>query len=578
MTRTVTFILLGILLAAPQAFPREITLEECLKRALDENSGLKASMEESKAAHEESAIAFKNFLPSLRLLGNYTIVDKSPRLVINRDAFGAGMPGADTELTLGEKNFYSLTLNLQQPLFTGGKLIGTYRKANAQEHERSLLRDRSTRELIYEVKKAFYSSLAEQRTREAMAQFLQAKKERLRVLKELHREGYSSKDDVLQQEADVMFTELELLKSSNRGTSFQNRLVNLAHLDNTSDLRLIADPENSTLTVPLEDLRSATLAHREDLLASQKRIAMASADISIARGGFFPQASLTGSFQQQKETGVTHPQVWSLTATLDWSLFEWGKTVNDVRRANAKRQKEVFNHDELTRLATQETEETWRSVKELELAVSAHEKKAAAQEYRLGIHSRKYAEGQIKLADLLATEADFTKANSDYFAAVAQLATERAKLEYVSATDLSTWSVPLPLYRPAIDVTHRIMKPAPKNAIQQSLPATPNPVVSQTKQQVPPNTPANATNSSPPAMDTKGVYSIQVGAYSGPDGARNVAKSLSPKTGKRNVQIVKVGKFNKVRISGFPSKEEAEDFARILGLNDYLIIRTANGL
>ncbi len=578
MIRPVTLIALGILLTATTAFSREVTLEECLKRALDENSGLKAAGEDTRAAREESAMAFKSFLPTLRLLGDYTIVDKSPRLVIYRDAFGAGMPGADTELTLGEKNFYSLTLNLQQPLFTGGVLTGSYRKARAKEVERGLHRDRRKRELIFEVKKAFHTSLAEQHVHDATGKMLQAKKERLRVLRELHREGYTSRDDVLQQEADVLFTELELLKSGNRAASSRTRLAHLAHLDDNPDLHLAAASDNSTLTVTIEEIRAAALAHREDLQAGRQRISMASADVSIARSGFFPQASLTGSFQQQKETGIMHPQVWSLTATLDWSLFEWGKTVNEVRRAAARKQQELFNQDELTRLATQETEQAWRSVKEQELAVSAHESQTAANAYRLATHTRKYHEGQIKLADLLAAEAGFTKAHNDYLSAVAQLASERARLEYVAATELDSWTVPKQLYRPTLTTVARSVIQSPGETPPSGTAAPPSLVAPRTKPPVAPTQPDSAAEPNPSSTNAAETFAIQVGAYTVPDGAKKVTDALSRKTGTRTVHISKAGKFSKVRISGFASREEAEEFAQNLSLNEYLIVRTTNGL
>jgi outer membrane protein len=582
MSQTLVLMLLMLLAMPTPVFSREIRLDECVDLALRHNSGLKASAADTMATQEEAAMAFKDFLPSLHLLGNYTIVDKSPRLVIYRDAFGAGMPPTDTELTLGEKNFYSLMVSVTQPLFRGGILTNSYRKAQAQSEESTLRYDQQRSGLIFDVKKAFYSTLAEQLVARSTEQLLLAKKERLRVIRELHKEGYLHRDDVLRQETDILFTELELLRSKNREATARARLANLIHHDESTALLLAIDSVNGRLTATMQELRETALGNRKDLQAGQKRAAMAVADVAIARGGFYPQVALTGSFLQQRETGIARPQVWSLTATLDWSLFEWGKSVNDVRRATARKEQEQYRLDETTRQVAQEAELAWRTVMEEELAVAAHENQVKTTEYRLGREMKQFAEGQLKLADLLESEAEFSKAHNGYLAAVTTLASERARLEYVTATSLESSTIPQPLYQPDMTliakrlttvVQQRLGKASPRTTAAAAptgkASATPTPPVKhETPVIIPPAQPAV----------TGGHFAIQAASLTSLNNARELRDRLSRKTGGKKVTIITDGKFNKVRITGFNTKEEAELLAENLGITNYLVIRTANGL
>jgi hypothetical protein len=54
-------------------------------------------------------------------------------------------------------------------------------------------------------------------------------------------------------------------------------------------------------------------------------------------------------------------------------------------------------------------------------------------------------------------------------------------------------------------------------------------------------------------------------------------KNLSMKIPGKKVGIKTVGKFYKVRVAGFGSREEAEDAMKSAGIEDFLVLRKSDG-
>lgn len=579
MRRRIIITILFVLVACGQAFSQEVTLEQCIDQALTNNSALKSNEMGTVAAREESNMALKDFFPSLRLQGNYSVLDQSPRLIVNRNAFSQGVPSADAQLPLGDKDFYSAAINLRQPIFTGGILTGNYRKTREASEASRLEYEGRKKQLVYEVKKTFYEALNEKLHAEAMEKALHAKKERLRVLKELTAEGYAARDEVLRQETDVLFTELDLLKNRNRGETALDQLKKLIHRDESENLTLSGTAFNALLIPSLQQVREAALAHREELQSGRSRVRMADADVTVARGSFFPQASVTGSYLRQKETSITRPEAWMLTATVDWPIFEWGKTVNDVRRATARKQQEEYQLDDTSREIAIEAEQAWRVVKEDEKAVAAHESEVRTSEYCLERDLKKFAEGKAKIADLLTTEAEFIKAHNDYLSAVNSLDTSFARLEAATSTTLESWVVPQPLYRPDLEDYSRrsaqLIRQRKGRSTQHALAASPPAEVMQSaKAAVQPLPPPVAAKTTSPTAST---VTIQVGAYISRENAHETRREIQKKIGNKEIRIVSVGKLYKVRILGFTSAEEAEETMKKAGISEYLIMRKSKG-
>lgn len=593
--RRISFLMVCMLCcSAGRAFGLEATLQECVDLALANNSGLKSSKEDLAETREQVKISHSEFFPALKLKGGYSLFAQPERLIINQNVFGNNVPPQEIQISTGDYTSYNLNLVLTQPLYTGGGLTHTYRKSMHVSEETSRWVERRTRMLALDVQKAFHEALNARLYTKIVEKAAEAKRERLRVLQELETEGYSGKEEVLQQETDILFTELELFKGKNRKEIALSRLRNLIRYEGNEGPVLKGNSFNGTLAAPLDEVREAALNNREELKASRSRIAAAEEDISIAKSRFYPQASLEGKFTQQTETNIARPQVWTLTAQLEWSLFDWGRTTSEVRQKVARRQKAHYERDELENTVRLEAEQAWRSLKECEMAVAAHKKRVITEENRLHLTADRYAEGKLKLAEVIEIEAQFIKAYNEYLAAVNDLDAGLANLETAAAQSMEPWLRKEVIYEPDVDSIEKKIKGLSSAIKRQTVPedlphkrdiivTDAGPVTSSEKPAATTVKTMHAAAVASPAsafsarIASPARIAVQVGSFKVRRDAYRHMKYVSAKIRGRKIAIYPNGDYFKVRIAGFTSKEEAEGAMMTAGITDYIILRKTDG-
>jgi len=476
-------------------------------------------------------------------------------------------------------------LVLSQQLFTGGFLTHTYTRAGILSDATRLRFERQKREIINDVTKSYRQALNAQLSTLIVEKTTEAKKERLRVLRELETEGYVGKEEVLQQETDILFTELEWQKAKNRAEIALTRLKNLTQYKGKDSLHLKGNPVNATLTASLDDVEESAAHNREDLKASLAKVSAADEEVVIAKSGFYPQVSLEGQYIQQKDTNITRPQVWMIQAQVEWSLFEWGKTTSEVRLKVARRQRAQYEREELEKAVLLEAEHAWRSLKEREKTVAAHKKRVTTEEYRLNVTADRYAEGKLKLAEVIEMEAQFIKAYNEYLIAINDLDVDLANLEAATALPMEQWLRTEEIYKPGFDALEKKLKELPakkKEAKPEYIPVkTEKTGAGLGSSSAKPVDQTDKTNHAAAVNDSAIVppahIVVQVGSFKARKDAYRQMKDFSRKIRNRKIAIYPNGKFYKVRIAGFRSKDEAEDTMKNAGITNYVVLRKSNG-
>jgi len=301
--KLILFIALLFLVTAGRVQAVQLTLDECIEKALQGNSGLKIYETEVTAGEEEVKIARAALFPSVRVKALYSLIDEPERLLVERDAFTSGIPAQDVELTTGNRDFYNVSLIVEQPLFTGGRLEHSVGKSKTIEEEATIAVQRQRKLLRGKVRQAFYDLLNASLSSDFARKIADAKQERLRVIRERHREGYSAADEVARAEADVAYSELELRQALNREQLAASELRKLAYLPAAEKIEPLGKPVNYLLRQP-GGSAADDVAEQGRTEGAELRMQRADDDIAIARSDYYPQASLQGIYTQQKETNI----------------------------------------------------------------------------------------------------------------------------------------------------------------------------------------------------------------------------------------------------------------------------------
>lgn len=437
MKKIILTLAAGLLLLVINAWAVELTVQDCVTMALENNKNLKAFTMDVRSGQQEVKIAQTKFLPSWKMKANYNLKDKSDQFLYESSVFSPGIPPGDVGFSIENKDMYGLSLILEQPLFTGGNITHSYNKSKILNEQKQLKVDRQKKLLTFEVKKNFYTVIKEQGYREASEKILESQKGKLTILKERLKEGYIKKEDILQMETNIAFSEFDLAKSKNREDLARSRLKEIIYYEGDEKISLKAKPLKAIFPSSLPQVKESALLNREELKISLLNIKTAEEELKIVKSDFYPQISLQGSYTLQRETPITRPQVWEIGTQIDWPIFEWGRTRAQVLRVQAVRQKSIYQHEQLKKNIALEVEEIWRALKDKEGLIQAHEKKFKTTEYRLGLLKAQYSEGKAKLIDIAEMEAELKKSHADYLAAVSDLNIQRAYLEAATSSPLN---------------------------------------------------------------------------------------------------------------------------------------------
>lgn len=453
-------IVLLLVLSGVSSQGAELTLDDCVRMAKEHNGRLKSVRMDIRTADEDVRIADAKRLPALKFEGQYSLIDRPVDFTVRANSFGPGIPPQEVDLSTGDRDFYALGLYIEQPLYTGGNLTHSLMKSRISREGTRHDVERQEKLLVYDVKAAFHNALKAKLVTEVLEKAIAAKQERLRVIKELHQEGHAQIVDILQMESDLSSAELDLFKAQNNAGLALSRLKRLIYYDGKDELVLKGSPVNAVLNASLAELTTAAIENRDDLKAALARVRAAGEDIEIARSGFYPKASLEGRYTRQEDTEIARPDVWTLTARLNWTLFDWNSTEAEVNKARLAKEKLRYENEELVKEIALQVEEAWTAVKESEKEVTVREQKVKTAEYKYSQGMKKYAEGVAKMADLLEMEYDLTRAFNEYLVAVNNLDIAIALLESLSSAKRQDWFTPEAMYRVGFDYIAAQLKEA----------------------------------------------------------------------------------------------------------------------
>lgn len=519
------YLIFTTFLVAPQIYAvKTLTLEQCISLALKNNENLKASSSNIKIYAQELKMSYSEFFPKFKSKVHYTLFDRAPSFIIKKNAFFPGFPPSDVELPSGERDIYAFTFSIEQPLFTGGYLTGSYEKAKIQKKASEVSSEKIKSEIILKVKSAYYDILKAYKRREIQKQSLRLKEEYKRVMEEEYKEGVSKKEELFLLYADISKQKLELFKTENEINVKEKTLKNLIGIDYDMDISLADELENKKLVIGLSESKDIALKNRKDLAEVYYMIKSAEKDIAVAESNFYPKASIIGSYTRQKETPLANPDLWTLMLTLKWDIFEWGRTKADVKRAKAKHERLSREYNSFKRDVMLDVEERWFKVKEAEQRVDvAKDSLIHAEEYYKNA-LLKYRENLLKTAELLEAETYLIQNKNEYISSIYDLNKALAEFEFSISSDITPLIAKGEVYEPYIEVVK----------------------IGETLKELP-----TETN-----MESDEEYYIQVGAFKYAKNAQKLLKRL--KAYYPDVYIITTDNFNKVRIPGIKTKEQGK--------------------
>ncbi|HEY4715834.1 MAG TPA: TolC family protein [bacterium] len=425
-------------------FPMELTLDEAIKFALENNNYIGIQQAEVETSEGTIIAGRSGFLPKLEGKLTYYIGEKGYTInsVVPANSMGPGFPPADITTGFDSSSFtydYSLGLTLTQPLFTGGKIWNAYRQSvlgyNLQNER---LRQTET-EVILQVKSAFFGVILAKGFAEVSLEAKLLAQEHLRVARVRYNIGEATEYEVLRSEVEVANLESQVIKAENGARLATLALRDVTGIKTDDEIIPVGGLEAEEFKMSLAECVNAALLQRPEIIQLGYQKEMAERMLRIARGGYLPSLALVGNYQSlnDKKNGSrlfdmpekNWQESYSLLLMLSVPVLDGFYNYGKVKEAKAGVKKASEIEAQALKGIILELKQGYASLEEAKNVMLAGGKNVQTARRAVEIAQVQYRNGLITSLELLSAEVGLTQARTNYLQAQYDYALSVAKLK-----------------------------------------------------------------------------------------------------------------------------------------------------
>jgi outer membrane protein len=445
MVRKVTPLILPICLllsysGIASAETKSLNLDQCLQTAYQNNQTLLQLEEKINSAQYKIEEARSGFYPQLSFNGSYTRLGSLPEIEIPAIPLtidSTTLTFGPMSMSEGAKDNYILTLGLQQPLYTWGKIRNGY---NISQHGFTLAKENyrlNKQEVKFNVVSIFYNIILARELIKVREESIKSLQDHLKTVQDRYDKGYASEFDVLRAKVQLANAQPPLVQAKNLYKTALDNLKNLLGIALTDSINVEGELAYEPMEVNQSQAEEYALKNRAELnqLREQKRISQLS--LSIAQAGNKPTVVGAANFMYEKPYYFIDQWKtdWNVSLALNIPIFDGFLTRSKVRQAKS----------DLKQLDVSEAQvedyvklEITQAISDLNLAqeniLSQQENVNQAKE-SLRIANVQYQNGVLTNLELLDTEFALTVAETNYLQALSDYIIAKAKFEKAIGKD-----------------------------------------------------------------------------------------------------------------------------------------------
>jgi len=414
MSRVVVLFLIMLSLTAGTFAQKVISLDEAIKIALQQNSGLLKSTERLKSNEASVKSAYGDFLPDLDVSGSFNwqrnegIQSYDPNIgqFISADADSRSWrvsAGGGVVLFNGLANYANLSSAKNQ--LDAGKF--------------SLIKLKQ--DIVYRTTEIYYSILAAEELLKVRNENVKYNQKLLETIEERNKLGSLPIADVYAQQVQLGNAQLQAINAENALDAAKNSLLDYLALD-VFENYIYTDPFGEELPENMDGmmkdfgdynsmLREA-MSNRYDYKSSEKIHESRLNNLTISKSGLYP--SLTGSYSLS--TGASVPgdlfdtKTYSAGLSLRIPIFNNWNTENSIQASRVN----VFEAEEDLRILKRgisiEIKQGYLDLSAAKKALEVSSKNVISAGENRKINNEKYSLGSGTILDVLQSDKDYQEA------------------------------------------------------------------------------------------------------------------------------------------------------------------------
>ncbi|MBO5515123.1 MAG: TolC family protein, partial [Schwartzia sp.] len=421
------FAALGTAEAAPIV---ELTLQESIDMALENNRTIKESAEDQSQAYWAHRQARRQAGPKLSWgwTGSYQSGEQNNAQIHD---------GMDLQYGINSNRYFSNTVQVTFPLYTGGQIENNIEAAELGRDAADLTLEATRQAVKQQTTSAYFQILQFRNMIQVNKEAVDTLQAHLDNVNAQYRVGTVAKSDVLRSQVELANQQQNLVDAQN------NYDVAVATFNNIVGLptdTIVDAKENLSYTkydISLPRCTDYALIHRPDGIAMERAWKRAEAQMKAAKAGYRPNVGLGVSRTWAGDEPVStdyknySPNVDGTTTSisLNWSIFD-----NNVTEAQVQQAKATMRKAEQKLYETQETIQL--DVRKAYLNLLAAEQNIQTTKVAVDQAQEDYKIAQVRYSagvgtnlDVMDAEEKLIQAQTNYISALYKYNTSKAQLD-----------------------------------------------------------------------------------------------------------------------------------------------------
>jgi outer membrane protein TolC len=428
----IIFLVLGWLsLPAQQEEPKKLvlTLEDCLKLALEQNPFYLSTQEKENEARAQVHRAVSNFFPALNVQGT-DILDKKVFTV----EIPPMVPGQQPQrVKFDFTRTYQMSLSFSVPIFTSGRLMAGYKQANYNLLATQETIRQSQQETVFSVKKAFYGYLLAKKFLEAAQESVDLAEKHLANVKNLYEVGMATKFDLLRAEVQLSNLRPQQIKAKNGLEMSELALKNLLGIELSQPVEIKGELAFEDVQLNLDEALQKALINRPELHQLSYQKLMAVEMFKLARASDFPSLAIGGTLNYWANNLNFGKNNWenyyTISLALNIPIFNGFANQAQAAQARAVARQLEYSHKGMTEAVKLEVQQTILSYQQAKEALLSQEKNVEQAQEAVRLAELNFSEGLATTLDVTTAQVALSQARTNYAQALYDCLVALAQLE-----------------------------------------------------------------------------------------------------------------------------------------------------
>lgn len=327
-------------------------------------------------------------------------------------------------------NSHSNTLTASMPIYTGGKLSGTIKKAKAGYLYSEQGLQKAYNDMRTTVTNGYFDMLQADNMQKLGRESVDRLADHLKNVEAQYEVGVVAKVDVLRSQVELANAKQSLIKAENAYQIAEANLNKIVGLPMDTQLKL----DNLLIYTPYENDMQYCLdyaaMHRPELEQAKQNVEAAKGALRVAISGHMPQvaASASQNWSDSNWPGDENGK-WAVGVTVNMNIFDSGVTTSKIHGAEADLAKAHETYRDTVDAVNLDVRSSYLNLREAEKRIDTTKLAVSQAEEDYRIAQLRYMNGVGTNTDVLDAQVALTDAKTNYLQAMYDYNTCKTNLE-----------------------------------------------------------------------------------------------------------------------------------------------------